>query len=211
MNIRKPKIIDGETHILCSRCKQYKKLDEFGFDKRGKSARRSWCKECSKEYAKKHAQKSRKLNPEKNREAVKKYIRNNRELHRERNRKWRLNNPEKAKKACRNWYKRRNNKITTCLGNRVYESLNGNFDRSKLWEILGYNFEKFTNHIESNFQPRMTWDNHGEWEFDHIIPISFFKFQSPEDVEFKMCWRLENIRPVWKHINKVKGNRILIA
>lgn len=217
MNIRKPKIINGETNLLCARCKQYKKLDEFGFDKRGKSVRRSWCKECSKEYAKKHAHKYRKINPEKNREAVNKYNSNNRELVRQRNRKWRSNNPQKAKNASLNWYRRTKNKITECLYASIKQRVkrlkyqNAEIHRKDLWEILGYTYEDFVKHIEKKFQPGMTWDNHGEWEIDHIIPISFFCFQSPEDVEFKMCWRLENIQPLWKHQNKQKTNKILIA
>lgn len=207
MNIRKPKFIDGKAHILCSRCKQYKKFDEFGLDKRGPAVRRSWCKECSKEYSKINARKY----PEKTREAANRYLRNNRELCRQRYRQWRLKNPEKAKQACRNWYKRKKNKITTCVGNRVYETLGSSLDRKKLWEILGYTYEEFVKHIEKRFQPGMTWDNHGEWEIDHIIPIAFFRFKSPKEVEFKMCWRLENIQPLWKHQNRQKNNRVLIA
>lgn len=219
MNIRNPKIINGETHILCSRCKQYKRLGEFGFDKRGKSVRRSWCKECSKEYSREYSKEHRKEYSKEyrkervgeNRKAANKFLRNNRELCRERNRQWRLNNTEKAKKACRNWYKRKKNKVTTCLGNRLYESLNSSFDRKKIWEILGYTYKEFVKHIEERFQPGMTWDNHGEWEFDHIIPIAFFHFESPKDVEFKMCWRLENIQPLWKHQNRQKNSKVLIA
>ena len=203
MRIRKQKIINGEKYLHCSKCNQFKKLDEFGVDKKAKTGRNSHCKSCHKNYLKKH--------PNKNREAVNKYNRKNRELCLQRNRQWRLNNPEKAKIASRNWYKRKKNKITECLCNRLYESLNKNFDRKKLWEILGYTYQEFTKYIEKRFQLGMTWDNHGEWEIDHIIPISFFCFQSPEDVEFKMCWRLENIQPLWKHQNKQKGNRIRIA
>lgn len=225
MNIRKPKIIGGETHILCARCKQYKKLDDFGFDKRGKAVRRSWCKQCSKENSKIYAHKYRKKYPqkfqekyrEKNREAVNKYNSNNRELVSERNRKWRLNNPEKAKKACRDWYKRTKNKITECLYEGIklrvnrLKNQNAEIQRKDLWKILGYSYDDFTKHIEKRFQPGMTWGNHGEWEFDHIIPVSFFQFQSHKDVEFKMCWRLENIQPLWKHQNRQKTNKILIA
>lgn len=204
MKCRQPRIFKGETYLICSKCEQLKKLDEFSPNQNGKLGRASICKNCAKKYRKEH--------PEKNRRAVNKYISNNRELTRERNRKWRLKNPEKAKKSCRDWYKRRKNKISACLGNRVYESLTGNFDRKKLWEILGYTYEEFVKHIEKEFQPRMNWDNHGEeWEIDHIIPIAYFHFQSPKDVEFKMCWRLENLQPLWKHQNKQKGNKILIA
>lgn len=191
----------------CSKCYHIKTLEEFSLDKRAKSGRGSWCKNCNSQYSAKY----RKEHPEKAQKAINKYIRKHPELCLQRNRQWRLNNPQKSKKACRDWYKRTKNKITECLRSRFYESLNGNVDRKNMWDILGYTFEEFTNHIENRFQPGMTWNNHGEWEFDHIIPISFFHFQSPEDVEFKMCWRLENIQPLWKRQNRQKTNKILIA
>ncbi len=203
MQSRQTKIINGETYLPCSQCGQFKKLDEFGLYKGGKLGRKSWCKSCANKYRKDHHKENRK--------AVDKYIRNNRELCIKRTRQWRLNNPEKLKKACHNWYSRTKNKITECLLGRVRQSLNGKVERKKVWEILGYTYEEFVKHVEKLFQPGMTWDNHGEWEIDHIIPVAFFQFKSHKDVEFKMCWRLENIQPLWKHQNKQKGNKILVA
>jgi len=190
----------------CAHCKQIKSLDSFGVDKRW-NIPRSWCKQCSKQKAAEY----RKTHPEKVKAAISKYHKNNREKHRLRNRNWRKNNPEKAKLARRNWYKRKENKIATCLRNRLYECLNGKLDGKSTWEVLGYNCKDFMQHIESQFRDGMNWHNHGKWEFDHIIPISFFEFESPDDVEFKMCWRLENIRPAWKHTNRTKTNKILAA
>ena len=40
---------------------------------------------------------------------------------------------------------------------------------------------------------------------NHIIPQSFFEFQSTDDVEFRMCWRLENLQPLWAFDNLSKG------
>lgn len=34
--------------------------------------------------------------------------------------------------------------------------------------------EEFKNHIENLFLEGMSWDNHGEWHIDHIIPVSRF-------------------------------------
>ena len=200
---REPKIINGDTYLPCFKCEQFKKLEEFSFKKRGKFGRDSQCKKCKLKYYYKY----KKEHPEKIRKAVRKFAENNRESRREQCSKWRLKNPH----AKRKWYRRTKNKITDCLAGRVHKNLNGNFERKKLWEILGYTYEEFVKHIEKRFQPGMTWENHGEWEIDHIIPIAFFRFKSYEDVEFKMCWRLENIQPLWKQQNKQKGNRVLIA
>jgi hypothetical protein len=54
----------------------------------------------------------------------------------------------------------------------------------------------------------MTWDNYGEWHIDHIIPISAFNFNSPEDFDFKRCWALKNLRPIWAHDNLIKQARL---
>ena len=77
------------------------------------------------------------------------------------------------------------------------------------WEkLIGYTTSELKDHLESQFTEGMTWDNHGKWHIDHIIPISFFQFTSSDDVEFKMCWRLENLRPMWAMDNIMKSNKI---
>ena len=53
----------------------------------------------------------------------------------------------------------------------------------------------------------MSWDNAGEWHIDHIIPDSWFNYKSIEDQQFKDCWALNNLQPMWKLENISKGNR----
>jgi hypothetical protein len=36
---------------------------------------------------------------------------------------------------------------------------------------LGCNIEEFKKHIEAQFVENMTWDNHGEWHIDKLIPL----------------------------------------
>ena len=78
------------------------------------------------------------------------------------------------------------------------------------WEhLVGYTCQDLRKHLEKLFKPGMSWDNYGKWHLDHVIPLSFFKFNSEEDVEFKMCWRLENLQPLWAEENMSKGDRII--
>jgi hypothetical protein len=43
-----------------------------------------------------------------------------------------------------------------------------------------------------------------QWHIDHIIPKSAFAYESPDDPEFKACWTLTNLRPLWKKANQDK-------
>lgn len=74
-------------------------------------------------------------------------------------------------------------------------------------ERYGYNPDEFKNHIESLFKKGMTWQNYGLWELDHIRPIYTFRFESNKDKEFKKCFALNNLQPLWKIENSLKGRK----
>ena len=63
-------------------------------------------------------------------------------------------------------------------------------------------------HLEGLFQPRMSWNNYGKkgWEVDHIIPLSRFDYSFPDDSQFKECWSLKNLQPLWAADNLRKFN-----
>jgi hypothetical protein len=53
----------------------------------------------------------------------------------------------------------------------------------------------------------MSWENFGKrWQFDHIIPVVYFDFQSKE--ELKLCWNFTNLRIEPIHLNKNRGHRV---
>jgi len=76
--------------------------------------------------------------------------------------------------------------------------------RSKTYDILGDEWIFVKNYIENLFVDGMTWDNYGEWEIDHIIPISSGKTE--EDV-IRLC-HYTNLQPLWKKDNRLKGDKI---
>lgn len=98
--------------------------------------------------------------------------------------------------------------------------LNGNMSRAirlslkgkkngKPWEdLLGYSLGALEKHLQRQFTPGMTMDNQGEWHIDHIVPVSAFNFEKAEDIDFKRCWALDNLRPMWAMHNLKKGNKI---
>ena len=78
------------------------------------------------------------------------------------------------------------------------------------WEdLVGYTSQELRGHLESLFQLGMTWENKGDWHIDHRIPKSFFQIKEVGDVEFRMCWRLENLQPLWAFDNISKKDKII--
>jgi len=59
-------------------------------------------------------------------------------------------------------------------------------------------------HIESQFDNKMTWQNHSfrGWHIDHIKPCASFDLTKPE--EQKKCFHYTNLRPLWSSENSHK-------
>lgn len=68
---------------------------------------------------------------------------------------------------------------------------------------LGYTPAQLSAHLESQFEPWMTWENYGVngWHIDHKKPQCLFSFTSVDDPAFKECWALENLRPLGSTLN----------
>lgn len=64
-------------------------------------------------------------------------------------------------------------------------------------------------HLEKEFTDGMTWENYGEWHVDHIRPMASFDFISVDCADFKECWSLSNLQPLWGDENISKGSRLL--
>lgn len=112
----------------------------------------------------------------------------------------------------RNKRKNSSYKLYSNISRHIRKSLKNKniYKNNRQWEILlGYTVYELKNHLEKLFQPGMTWDNYGKWHIDHIVPRSFFEFTSIEDTEFKYCWSLDNLQPLWSAENITKSNKIL--
>lgn len=107
--------------------------------------------------------------------------------------------------------KKENDKLFN-LSCRIRASISKSFKQSgfkktsKTCIILDCTFEEFKNHIESQFESWMNWNNHGlyngefnfGWDLDHIIPISSAKTE--EDV-IKLNHHT-NFQPLCSHTNR---------
>jgi hypothetical protein len=91
------------------------------------------------------------------------------------------------------------------MGYMVWYALHNNKGGHTWEDIVGYTLTDLQQHLESLFQPGMSWDNYGEWHVDHIHPKSSFTFTSRDDPEFRKCWALDNLQPLWAADNLAKG------
>ena len=78
----------------------------------------------------------------------------------------------------------------------------------KTFDLLGYSPDEMRSHLESKFLPGMTWENYGEWHIDHIMPLSAHNYFSPDDIDFKRCWGLSNLQPLWAQDNIRKSAKL---
>lgn len=76
---------------------------------------------------------------------------------------------------------------------------------SYTYELIGCPYEVFKEHIENQFKEGMTWDNHGEWHIDHIIPVSY----GINVIEVIALNNYINLQPLWAKDNFRKGNRYI--
>jgi DNA-directed RNA polymerase subunit RPC12/RpoP len=130
-----------------------------------------------------------------------------------------------CKNSCRNKkreYERRKVRISEnqklALSIRVSHAIRDSFRRTnksaknnRHWEnLVGFTLDELKEHLELQFHDGMSWEKfmNGSIHIDHIIPVSFFNFNSPDDFEFKCCWELTNLRPMWGADNISKGNKL---
>lgn len=77
------------------------------------------------------------------------------------------------------------------------------------WETLvGWSANELWPHLETLLQPGMTRNNYGLssgatkwWTIDHKKSIHSFGYPMPGTQEFKDCWSLENLQPMWSSEN----------
>ncbi len=123
-------------------------------------------------------------------------------------------NKYKKKSVKQNFRKKRirNRKIDTI--HKIYDNLIGRiyitFIKHKFEfnfsykELLGCNIEELKDFIFNKLEDGMTFENYGEWEIDHIKPVSKFNFNNRN--ELFECFNYTNLQPLWKSDNRKKSN-----
>lgn len=149
-------------------------------------------------------------NPDKVRNIQKKWHLKNKD----RAKKWKLANAEKVrgyrKKSKLRYRQTVKGKLCYAMNTRIWKYLKRGIKAGRRWEdLVGYTADRLKCHLEKQFILGMTWENHGPyWHIDHIIPVSAFNFEKPEDIDFKSCWALKNLRPLLAKENLSKWNKL---
>lgn len=81
---------------------------------------------------------------------------------------------------------------------------NNGLNKTCTSKVLGCSFNELKFHLESLFVKGMSWDNHGKWHIDHIIPLN--KANTVKEVEQLNYYT--NLQPLWAKDNLIKGSKI---
>lgn len=205
----------------CYKCQTLKPLHEFNKCKNGTFGVHGHCRECQQKIRKSYYDQKQKptkywLNDhekETRRQwANKKYHSDSkwRETHKRRNNIRRSGENAKIKarlQRCR-WYSIPKNRIACSLRCRLRKAIKLGIKIDTTETLLGCSFEQAKTHLETQFQPGMTWENYGQWHIDHIIPCSFFDLTDVH--QQRICFNYQNLQPMWAKENISKNNKLSV-
>lgn len=167
----------------CTKCKVKHPIEMFLFVGKNQARRRSICLSCHNE----NSREWRAKNPDKAREIVSRSAKASPEKVRQRSKIKRDRSPEAF--AARYLLKR----VLRLTGARK---------NTKTEQAIGYTAHELKEHIASQFEDGMTWDNWGEWHIDHVKPVAQFIREGitcPAEIN-----ALSNLRPLWARDNLSK-------
>jgi len=156
---------------------------------------------------------------ERRREAVKQWHKNNKDKVKVHTDKWYSDHPNYQKEYQRKYPKQRRQvdplyALAQDIRHLIRHSI-VNKGTSKTEDILGCSFEHFKQHIESQFESWMTWDNRGgnkvlgpnmTWDLDHIIPVS----SAVNEEDIIRLNHYTNLRPLCSYQNRfIKRDKLM--
>lgn len=195
----------------CVMCREVLPLDAYHADKSKKDGRVSYCKSCAKvkrakyyvenaERLKKHSKEYiERLDPF----SLEAYRQGRREYH-----KARIKDLASRRQYHANKYSSDiSYRMGHCLRSLLKRSLrlSGASKDHPTFDTLGYTTSRLIARMEAQFKPGMSWDNYGEWEIDHKIPLMVMLRRG--ECRPHVVNALSNLQPMWKFDNRSKGAR----
>jgi hypothetical protein len=181
--------IDGAECKLCSRCTEWKQLEQYTKKTTGPAdGLCDKCKTCWTEYRKERSQKDKDYRKV-NRDKVNEWRRNERHRKRE--------NPDAA------FYQ---NRLKENIARRVRLLLGGQKSENTT-ALMGCSTTDLKTHLEATFKEGMAWENYGThgWHIDHRIPC--IAFDQEDDFERRACWNWRNLQAMWAEENLQKNDQ----
>jgi hypothetical protein len=129
--------------------------------------------------------------------------------------KWTKENPKKANANKKKHKKKKLSTLKGALDNRMSHAIRLSLKsgkNGKSWtSLVDFNIQQLMEHLIMQFTDGMTIELliAGKIHIDHKMPIVSFNYDSPDDVDFKKCWSLENLQPLWARDNLRKGSKII--
>jgi len=181
---------NGKRLCLASTgCGKVKNIEDFYFRK-DSGKYKEQCKVCRSKYDKKWRQNNADYVLEYN----KKYVKENRKA---------ISAQEKDRLRHDICFK-----LAKRLRSRLFSAVKTNQKTGSAIKDLGCGIKELKIHLEKQFEPGMTWDNHGlhGWHIDHIRPLASFDLTDIEQV--RVACHYTNLQPLWAIDNLKKGNNV---
>jgi hypothetical protein len=98
-------------------------------------------------------------------------------------------------------------KLSCNLRCRLYKAIKNKQKVGSAIKDLGCSIEELKQHLESKFQPGMTWDNWTTdgWHIDHIKPLASFDLTDKQQL-LEAC-HYTNLQPLWAIDNFIKNDK----
>ena len=117
---------------------------------------------------------------------------------------YRSNNLEHTRNLSNNRYQTDINfRLLKICRSRVLSALKFNRKSASTMKLIGCTSDELRRHIESKFEPWMTWENQGMggWDIEHIKACANFNLVDPE--QQRACFNWSNLQPM-EHIENIK-------
>lgn len=169
-------------------------------------------KEQLKQRSRERCRAWRKKNKDRVRESNQAWHAHNRQRAIELNQAWRQKNREARMAQLRKRYREDHRyRVELALRNRLWIALtkakSSQCKSASAVVLVGCSINDLMRHLESQFLPGMTWENHGAWHIDHRRPCVSFDLTSA--TEQQKCFHYTNLQPLWAIDNWRKNARVV--
>lgn len=234
MNFVTRNVLTKRMEKQCTGCGETKLLSEYHNKKDGKYGRASRCKVCKsladkkynasnegKEYKKVYrksvsgkAARKKYDASEKGRAKRKAYDKTYRESEAGKAVQKAYNQSEAGKASHKKYQKKRRHndpvfKLQGNLRSGFCQWIKGHTKTCRTEQYVGCTYNELLEHLESQFEEGMTWENQGigdnKWQIDHFKAQSRFD-PTMEEEAFK-CWHWTNLQPMWSSENNKYSNK----